>query len=165
MAYLYIIDNFINNKLIGGDKSHYEGDLQYFKDFFDLSGRYGNYDRLPLKPNNVTDLSNENNDLICHNFDVTRQMFSVCDLQTKDRTTNDEKITNLFNEITSQLEWMAEFFKRKPLFITGDAFNQYIQVNVVRLSRYNPNYRRHFINLLEQFPTELIDLYGYQEIL
>ena len=163
MAHLYIINNFTNNKLIGG-KSYIEGNIQYYKDFFSLTAQ-NNYEKLPLKPNNVTDISNENNDLFCHNFDVTRQMFSVCDLQPKDRTTNKDKTLTLFNEINSQLQWLAEHFKRFPQFITGEEFNQYIQFSVIKLSKHNPNYRRHFINLLEQFPTELIDLYGYQEIL
>ena len=91
MAHLYIINNFNNNKLVGGkskSKSYFDNNLLYFNKFFDLTKQNNNYDRLPLKPNNNTDISNENNDLICHNFDVTRQMFSVCDLQPKDRTTN-----------------------------------------------------------------------------
>lgn len=167
MAYLYVINNYISNKLLGGSKFNIStNNLEYYNEYFNLTGKqYNSYERIALEPSDNTDISNQNNDLICHNFDVTRQMFSICNLQPKEKITNEDKINLLFKEIDSQLQWLKEYFKDRPLFITDDYFNEYIQMNVIKLCNHNPNYRRHFIKVLEELPIELIDLYGYQEIL
>lgn len=76
--------------------------------------------------------------------------------------TADDKLT--YKEIVSQLKWLIEYFKSNPIIITDPDYNQYINMNIILLSKKSSAYKNAFKMLLEQLPDEVKYLYGLEDL-